>query len=215
MKIYSIVETKTFCGGLMGGKKNQNTDPKTIVRYSCTDYTCCLNKLYSIALSYTKNDESVNSFYNKKGADFYLPDRKGHYNVALSIVESSLEFNSCHDDELTDFIGGIYDRIAKLAIGAGEKTMYAADGVLRCFVPFDGDLAETENGFSEIITEYGSSVSGIIYESYDNGKGENGNITIEVDNKATMDIAALPDIAVCQIADYLESYYERHKDDRL
>lgn len=215
MKIYSIVETKTFCGGLMGGKKNQNTDPKTIVRYSCTDYTCCLNKLYSIALSYTKNDESVNSFYNKKGADYYLPDRKGHYNVALSIAESSLEFNSCHDDELTDVIGGIYDRIAKLAIGAGEKTMYAADGVLRCFVPFDGDLAETENGFSEIITEYGSSVSGIIYESYDNGKGENGNITIEVDNKATMDIAALPDIAVCQIADYLESYYERHKDDRL
>lgn len=215
MKIYSIVETKTFCGGLMGGKKNQNTEPKTIVRYSCTDYTCCLNKLYSIALSYTKNDESVNSFYNKKGADYYLPDRKGHYNVALSIVESSLEFNSCHDDELTDVIGGIYDRIAKLAIGAGEKTMYAADGVLRCFVPFDGDLAETENGFSEIITEYGSSVSGIIYESYDNGKGENGNITIEVDNKATMDIAALPDIAVCQIADYLESYYERHKDDRL
>ena len=206
MKIYSIVETKTFCGGLMGGKKNQNTDPKTIVRYSCTDYTCCLNKLYSIALSYTKNDESVNSFYNKKGADYYLPDRKGHYNVALSIAESSLEFNSCHDDELTDVIGGIYDRIAKLAIGAGEKTMYAADGVLRCFVPFDGDLAETENGFSEIITEYGSSVSGIIYESYDNGKGENGNITIEVDNKATMDIAALPDIAVCQIADYLESY---------
>lgn len=215
MKIYSIVETKTFCGGLMGGKKNQNTDPKTIVRYSCTDYTCCLNKLYSIALSYTKNDESVNSFYNKKGADYYLPDRKGHYNVALSIAESSLEFNSCHDDELTDVIGGIYDRIAKLAIGAGEKTMYAADGVLRCFVPFDGDLAETENGFSEIITEYGSSVSGIIYESYDNGKGENGNITIEVDNKAIMDIAVLPDIAVCQIADYLESYYERHKDDRL
>lgn len=95
------------------------------------------------------------------------------------------------------------------------QLLYWGFYVLRCFVPFDGDLAETENGFSEIITEYGSSVSGIIYESYDNGKGENGNITIEVDNKATMDIAALPDIAVCQIADYLESYYERHKDDRL
>lgn len=214
MKIYSIVETKTFCGGLMGGKKNQNTDPKTIVRYSCTDYTCCLNKLYSIALSYTKNDESVNSFYNKKGADYYLPDRKGHYNVALSIVESSLEFNSCHDDELTDVIGGIYDRIAKLAIGAGEKTI-ADDGLAHYSIPFDSDLAETENGFSEILTESGYYVSGIDYESYDNGKGENGNITIEVDNKAIMDIAALPDIAVCQIADYLESYYERHKDDRL
>lgn len=90
------------------------------------------------------------------------------------------------------------------------------DDELRFRIPIDSDILETATSYNEIrtdtdFTDYDYVVMNIIYDSYDNGKGENGNILLDVGMDNLMDIAVLNDNMVCTLADYLEMYYEENK----
>ena len=207
MKTYSVVEVK------VGNRPNAKTSlfPQVNVRYSCTDEMLCYEMLDKKAISYLKDKEELSDF--KKSNSYYIPNRKNNFDVSLYVKESDVLFNSNHEDELTDLIGGLYDRIAKLMIVAGEKV--EKDDMLEFHIPINMDMLELATGYDEIVTDDDYVVMGVIYESYDNGKGENGSILLNVGLDEPMDIINLSNSMVVALADYLENYYERIKDNRL
>lgn len=158
--------------------------------------------------------ETRNWKISSKKKSYYIPNRKKDFSISLCVKESDVAFNSNHDDEMSDFISGLYDRIAQLMIMCGEKE--EKDDELRFRIPIDSDILETATSYNEIrtdtdFTDYDYVVMNIIYDSYDNGKGENGNILLDVGMDNLMDIAVLNDNMVCTLADYLEMYYEENK----
>lgn len=204
MKIYSIVETKIY--------NSENTTPRVSVSYSCTDKNLCYKMLGKKACAYLHKNEKLEDFKLKNS--YCIPNRKKDFSISLCVKESDIVFNSNHDDEMSDFISGIYDRIAQLMILCGEKE--EKDGELRFRIPIDSDILETATSYNEIrtdtdFTDYDYVVMNIIYDSYDNEKGENGNILLDIGSDNLMDIAVLNDNMVCALADYLEMYYEENK----
>lgn len=207
MKIYSIVTTKTY--------SSDSAHPRVNVSYSCTDKNLCYKMLKKKAVAYLRENEKLEDFKQKNS--YYIPNRKKDFSISLCVKESDVAFNSNHDDEMSDFISGLYDRIAQLMIMCGEKE--EKDDELRFRIPIDSDILEKATGYNEIrtdtaFTDYDYVVMNIIYDSYDNGKGENGNILLDVVSGSlmhTMDIAVLNDNMVCALADYLEMYYETTK----
>lgn len=204
MKIYSIIETKIY--------NQENTLPSVNIFYSCTDKNLCFKMLDEKALSYLQENEKLEDFKLKRS--YYIPNRENSFSIILCVKESDIAFNSNHDDEMTDFISGIYDRIAQLMILCGEKE--EKDGELRFRIPIDSDVLKTVTDYNEIrtdtdFTDYDYVVTNIIYDSYDNGKGKNGNIWLDVGMISPMDIACLDDNMVCALADYLEIYCEENK----
>lgn len=208
MEIYSIIETRNFCGGILGGNSKSILQPQVSILYSCTDANECDDNLIKIAMRYLKENERLKDFANKKGADYYFPDREGHYNVALYIKHSDIVFNSDHEDEHILFISGLYDRMAQLLIKCGEKTKRGDD--LSFYIPVNEDMLEIAVSESSIETENGYEICGLRYLSYDNGLGFNGNFILDcVGLDSPVDISELSDFATCELANYVEWFYDR------
>lgn len=213
MRIFNVIELKTFCGTVFNATKDDIVEPQVRIIYSCTSPIECENELKMFASQYMdkRNKKSLTDYAEKNGARYFFKNVDNKYNISFYIEENNVNLNNSYGEELKTFIDDIVKGIEVPIRVKGDVIKYD-DKSRRYSLHIEEDILakigveeplETGTIDPLMITDIIFDDPAYNYENHDDWK--HGELWVKT-KRGYFYLNGLPASVICAIADYIFNY---------